>query len=63
LYPTQKKKKKQQEYIPEDMAGLFKKVSEPKKFEDGFLEDDIVTQFNISLCGMSPLTQSNCFYI
>jgi len=45
-----KEKKKQQEYIPEDMAGLFKKVSEPKKFEDGFLEDDIVTQFNISLC-------------
>ena len=44
------KEKKKQEYIPEDMAGLFKKVSEPKIFEDVLLEDDIVTQFNISLC-------------
>ena len=44
-----KEKKKQQEFISEDMAGLFKQVSEPKKFEDVLLEDDIVTQINISL--------------
>jgi hypothetical protein len=31
------------------MAGLFKQVSEPKNFEKD-LEDDIVRQFNISLC-------------
>ena len=31
------------------MAGLFKQVSEPKNFEED-LEDDIVRQFNISLC-------------
>ena len=44
-----KEKKKQQKFIPEDMAGLFKQVSEPKNFEED-LEDDIVRQFNISLC-------------
>ena len=44
-----KEQQEQQEHIPEDMAGLFKKMSEPKNFEE-VLEDDIVTQFNISLC-------------
>ena len=46
-----KEKKKPQEYIPEDMAGLFKNVSEPKNCEEDVENDiDIVSQFNISLC-------------
>ena len=44
-------KKKPKECIPEGMAGLFKKVVEPKNFEDVVENDiDIVSQFNISLC-------------
>jgi len=46
-----KEKKKPHEHIPEDMAGLFKKASEPKIDEEDVENDvDIVSQFNISLC-------------
>ena len=46
-----KEKKKPQEYIPEDMAGLFKNATEPKNQEEVVENDiDIVSQFNISLC-------------
>ena len=45
-----KEKKKPHEHIPEDMAGLFKKVSEPKIFEEVVEKDiNIVSQFNISI--------------
>ncbi len=44
-----KEKKKPQEFIPEDMAGLFQRVPNPKNFEE-VVENDVVSQFNISLC-------------
>ncbi len=44
-----KEKKKLKEFIPEDMAGLFQSVPNSKIFEI-VVKNDIVSQFNISLC-------------